>query len=46
MLRSGVRPSVVSKKVGFADQPHMTRVFRDELGVTPRRFWVATSATG
>jgi AraC-like DNA-binding protein len=46
MLRSGVRPSVVSKKVGFADQPHMTRVFRDELGVTPRRFWAATSATG
>ena len=45
MLRQGVRPSVVSTKVGFADQPHMTRVFRDELGMTPRRFWTA-AATG
>jgi AraC-like DNA-binding protein len=43
MLRQGVRPSVVSTKVGFADQPHMTRVFRDELGMTPRRFWTASS---
>jgi AraC-like DNA-binding protein len=43
LLRQGLRPSVVSRKVGFADQPHMTRVFRDELGVTPRRFWSAAS---
>jgi AraC-like DNA-binding protein len=45
MLRQGIRPSVVSTKVGFADQPHMTRVFRDELGMTPRRFWTATGTT-
>jgi AraC-like DNA-binding protein len=45
LLRQGLRPSVVSTKVGFADQPHMTRVFRDELGMTPRRFWTAASPT-
>ncbi|HEY0711018.1 MAG TPA: AraC family transcriptional regulator [Polyangia bacterium] len=43
LLREGQRPSMVAKKVGFADQPHMTRVFRDELGLTPRRFWAATN---
>ena len=43
LLREGHRPSVVSKQAGFADQPHMTRVFRDELGITPRRFWAATN---
>ncbi len=45
MLRKGIRPSVVSTKVGFADQPHMTRVFRDELGITPRKFFTAVNAT-
>lgn len=44
LLRKGIRPSVVSKKVGFADQPHMTRVFRDDLGITPRRFWAAATS--
>jgi AraC-like DNA-binding protein len=43
LLRQGIRPSVVSTRVGFADQPHMTRVFRDELGMTPRRFWTAAN---
>jgi AraC-like DNA-binding protein len=41
LLRTGLRPADVATRVGFADQPHMTRVFRDELGVTPRRICAA-----
>jgi AraC-like DNA-binding protein len=41
LLRTGLRPADVATRVGFADQPHMTRVFRDELGVTPRRLCAA-----
>ena len=41
-MREGARPSTVAKPVGFADQPHMTRVFRDELGFTPRSYWAAS----
>jgi AraC-like DNA-binding protein len=37
LLRTGLRPAEIATRVGFADQPHMTRVFRDELGVTPKR---------
>jgi AraC-like DNA-binding protein len=42
MMREGSRPSSVARTVGFADQPHMTRVFRDELGITPRTYWAAS----
>jgi AraC-like DNA-binding protein len=38
MLRQGVRPVVVSRKVGFSSGAHMARVFRDELGETPSFF--------
>lgn len=41
MLRSGPRPAEVAPKCGFSDQPHMTRVFREDLGVTPRQYWAA-----
>lgn len=35
LLRLGRRPSDVAPAVGFADQSHMTRVFRQQLGFTP-----------
>jgi AraC-like DNA-binding protein len=38
LLRAGVRAADVVSAVGFADQPHMTRVFHHELGLTPRRY--------
>ena len=41
LLRQGERPAAVAKAVGFADQPHLTRVFRSELGFTPRQYWAA-----
>lgn len=37
-IRQGGRPLDVSRRVGFADQPHMTRVFQQELGLTPRQY--------
>jgi AraC-like DNA-binding protein len=39
LLRQGERPASVARAVGFADQPHLTRVFRSELGFTPRQYW-------
>jgi AraC-like DNA-binding protein len=42
LLRQGSRPAEVARAVGFADQPHLTRVFRNELGFTPRMYWAAT----
>ena len=41
LLRQGERPASVARAVGFADQPHLTRVFRSELGFTPRQYWAA-----
>jgi AraC-like DNA-binding protein len=41
MLRRGSRPAEVARAVGFADQPHLTRVFRTEMGFTPRQYWAA-----
>jgi AraC-like DNA-binding protein len=35
LLRSGTRPGLIADAVGFADQAHLTRVFRKELGLTP-----------
>jgi AraC-like DNA-binding protein len=35
LLRQGMRPIAVATQVGFADQAHMTRVFRAQLGCTP-----------
>lgn len=35
LLRTGTRPGHIATSVGFADQAHMTRVFRRELGITP-----------
>jgi AraC-like DNA-binding protein len=38
LLEQGIWPVDVAKAAGFADQPHMTRVFRAVLGRTPGSF--------
>jgi AraC-like DNA-binding protein len=38
LLRKGLRPADVVGLAGFVDQPHITRVFRRELGITPGRY--------
>lgn len=35
LLREGVEPAAVAAEVGFADQAHLTRVFKQRLGTTP-----------
>lgn len=35
LLRGGVEPAVVAAEVGFADQAHLTRAFKQRMGVTP-----------
>ncbi|MBB6098681.1 AraC-like DNA-binding protein [Deinobacterium chartae] len=35
LLRAGLAPAQVALEVGFADQSHLTRVFRRHHGVTP-----------
>jgi AraC-like DNA-binding protein len=38
LLRRGEAPAEVAAATGFADQPHLTRVFKRIVGVTPGRF--------
>jgi AraC family transcriptional regulator len=38
MLQLGVPASQVGYAVGFADQSHLTRVFKRVLGVTPAQY--------
>ncbi|MBV8679946.1 MAG: AraC family transcriptional regulator [Aquitalea sp.] len=38
MLASGHSPSDTALGLGFADQPHLTRVFRQSLGITPAAY--------
>ena len=35
LLRSGTPPAEVAAATGFADQAHLTRVFRAAMGTTP-----------
>lgn len=35
LLREGVEPAAVAVEVGFADQAHLTRAFKQRLGTTP-----------
>lgn len=35
LLREGVEPAAVAAEVGFADQAHLTRAFKQRLGTTP-----------
>lgn len=45
MLRDGVPLSEAAQSAGFADQSHMTRMFKRAYGMTPAR-WTAALATG
>ena len=38
LLRSGVAPAHVATECGFSDQSHLTRHFKQVLGITPGRF--------
>ncbi|TVQ59439.1 MAG: AraC family transcriptional regulator, partial [Rhodobacteraceae bacterium] len=42
LLRAGERPAEVAVACGFADQPHLTRIFRRIVGVTPGQYARAT----
>jgi AraC-like DNA-binding protein len=37
-LRGGMPLAEVALTAGFADQPHLTRMFRSAFGVTPGRY--------
>jgi AraC-like DNA-binding protein len=37
-LADGVPPALVAAECAFADQPHLTRVFKRSVGVTPGRY--------
>jgi AraC-like DNA-binding protein len=43
MLATGATPAAVAATCGFADQPHLTRVFKRAVGVTPARYARATA---
>lgn len=38
LLAAGVPPAAVAAGCGFADQPHLTRVFKRAVGVSPGRY--------
>jgi len=38
MLADGHSPAATALELGFADQPHLTRVFRHALGITPAAY--------
>lgn len=42
MLRAGRRPAEVAAACGFADQSHLTRLFKRTVGVTPAKFRLGT----
>lgn len=44
LLTAGSSPAAVAAACGFADQPHLTRVFKRAVGVTPGRYARATSS--
>lgn len=37
-LRQGQRPTDVAYDLGFADQPHLTRLFKSAYGISPAKF--------
>lgn len=41
LLMAGRRPAEAAAEAGFADQSHLTRAFRRQLGVTPARYRAA-----
>jgi AraC-like DNA-binding protein len=38
LLASGIQPAAVAADCGFADQPHLNRVFKRAVGVSPGRY--------
>ena len=38
LLNAGLAPAAVAAECGFADQPHLTRVFKRAVGVSPGRY--------
>ena len=38
LLAAGVQPAAVAADCGFADQPHLSRVFKRAVGVSPGRY--------
>jgi AraC-like DNA-binding protein len=38
LLAAGMAPAAVAAACGFADQPHLTRVFKRAVGVSPGRY--------
>ncbi len=41
LLAAGRRPAEAAAEAGFADQSHLTRAFRRQLGITPARYRAA-----
>ncbi|WP_333825104.1 AraC family transcriptional regulator [Pinisolibacter sp.] len=46
LLRAGEMPAAVASAVGFADQAHLTRVFKARIGVPPGAYRRAVIETG
>lgn len=46
LLSGGVTPAEVATRVGFADQPHLTRHFKRHIGVTPGAYQRGISRAG
>ena len=38
LLAAGIPPAEVAATCAFADQPHLTRVFKRAVGVSPGRY--------
>lgn len=38
LLATGIAPAEVAAQVGFADQPHLTRAFKQRIGTTPAAY--------
>lgn len=38
LLAQGARPAVVAVETGFSDQAHLTRAFKERMGVTPAAY--------
>ncbi len=43
LLAAGRRPAEAAAEAGFADQSHLTRAFRRQLGITPARYRAAVA---